>query len=85
MKKIEDYYPLVIADLLKYIDEIKQDDSKKEFSLVDIIMEFSDKCDVEVELVGDAIRSDIYFMSFVKSDCTSRNIILSDKTIINEW
>ena len=84
-KTLEDYYPIIIAELLKYIDEIKNNDEKKECALIDIIMDFAHKQNIDVEVIGDAVRSDVYLSSFIESDCLSRHIILSEKQSLDNW
>lgn len=85
IKQLEDCYPTIITGLLKYIDEIKKLDNTKECALIDIIMDYSSKQNIDVEVIGDAVRSDEYFKSFIESDCLSRNIILSDKQSLENW
>ena len=85
MNKLEDLYPEIISSLMKYIDRIKVKDSDKQYSLIEITMDFARHEDIDVEIVGDAIRSDVYFMSFFEKDCLTRNIILSDKEPIEDW
>lgn len=84
---LEKVYPFLINDLMKYIEIIKESFSKnnKGVSLVDIILEYSLKNDISVELIGDAIFSDEYFKSFVKKDCELYKVILTDKKTIDDW
>lgn len=86
-KKMEDNYPFLIANLMEYIDTIKKKECVRECSLIDIIMDYSFRNSIDVELVGDAIRSDVYFKSFVEKDCEIHGIIKTQKPIqvLEEW
>lgn len=87
-ENLEKVYPFLINDLMKYIEIIKESFSKNDnqgVSLVDIILEYSIKNDISVELIGDAIFSDEYFKSFVKKDCELYNVILTDKKTLEDW
>lgn len=87
-ENLEKVYPFLINDLMKYIEIIKESFSKNDnqgVSLVDIILEYSLKNDISVELIGDAIFSDEYFKSFVKKDCELYNVILTDKKTLEDW
>jgi hypothetical protein len=84
-QEMERYYSFLIADIMVFIDKIKKLDTKKENGLLDIIYEYCLKNDIEVELMGDAIASDVYFKSFIQKDCEDRNIIKSNNTPIEEW
>lgn len=81
---LEDRYPFIIHDLMRYIEITKKSHNNKDLSLLDIIMEYSDKNNLSVELVGDAISSDVYLKSFIEKDCEFHNIIKSDKSM-NDW
>ena len=90
--KFEENYPFLIATLLEHINSVKSNQLNKstscsndELSLIDIIMDFTLKYNLDVELVGDAIRSDFYFKSFIKKDCELHGIIKSEIQEIEEW
>lgn len=85
MDNIEESYPKILSDLLKFIDYLKSKDKDKILSIVDIIIEFSDKYDLDVDLVGEAIGTDEFFKAYVKKDCELRNIIPTDKKQMQEW
>lgn len=65
--------------LIKYIEKTKK--TEKGLSLVDIILDFCNKFDIEIELIGDAISSDNYFKSFIESDCKLHKIFKSENPI----
>ena len=62
-------YPYIISELMEYINVKKQSGINDNASLLDIIMDFCFKKELDVEMVGDAIQSDIYFKSFIEKDC----------------
>lgn len=80
----EEQYPFLVNDIIKYIQKIKE--TEKATTLVDIIMDYCFKFNVEIELVGDAISSDLYFKSFIEKDCEI-NKMFKTKNNINteEW
>lgn len=82
-KNFEDDYPFIVQEVMKYINEIKATDN--EISLVDIIMDFCFKNELEIELVGDAISSDVYFKSFIEKDCQMHRIFLTDSNELDNW
>lgn len=73
----------VIHALMNYIIGIKKDQQNKDISLIDVIIDFSFKNDLDVQTVGDIISEDEYFKSFIEKDCANRNIIKNKS--INEW
>ncbi|UOK16791.1 hypothetical protein [Vibrio phage phiKT1024] len=78
---IEDIYPFLVNDIMKYIEVTKSND--RYISLMDIMLDYSMKKDISVEVIGDAIASDEYFKSFIEKDCEMHRIILSEKQ--EEW
>ncbi len=79
-------YPFLVNEVMIYIDKMKkQENTSEDVSLVDIIMEFSFQNDLDVELVGDAIASDVYFKSFIEKDCELHRIFLTEKSQLNKW
>ena len=81
-KNLEDTYPFIVNDIIKYIDDVKSFD--KTTNLIDIIMDYSLKKNIEPELIGDAIMTDVYFKSFIEKDCELHRMLKTDK-IIEEW
>jgi len=69
-------YPFLVKELMLYINKMKTLELESDVSLVDIIMEFCFRNELDVELVGDAIASDVYFKSFIEKDCEMHNVIL---------
>lgn len=63
---IDEKYAIIVNDILQYIEKIKSKD--KNAALIDIIMDFSLKKDISVDVIGDAIANDIYFKSFIEKD-----------------
>lgn len=84
MTNIEDIYPSIITEVMKYIEDNKRGSTAvgaERIAIIDLIMDFCHKYDYEVEMVGDAIRSDTYFKSFIEKDCEINNFLLQkDKT-----
>jgi len=68
----ESKYPYIVNDIMKYINEVKMEGD--DLALIDIIMEYSFKTDINVLAVGDAINSDEYFKSFIEKDCELHRI-----------
>lgn len=66
----ESFYPYLINDIMSYIERIKMVKGQKVTpSLTEIIMDYSLKKDIPIEMIGDAIASDEYFKSFIMKDC----------------
>ena len=84
-KKFEDGYPFIVQAVMKYIDEVKSQGS--DAALIDIITDFCFKNNLEVELVGDAISSDVYFKSFIEKDCQLHRYfrVDGDAEQLDEW
>jgi hypothetical protein len=80
---IEEAYPILINDVLKYIDRTKEAGS--DVPLIDIILDYSVKNDLSPELVGDAIMSDVYFKSFVEKDCEVHNMMKKGQSVNLDW
>lgn len=74
----------IIRNLLSYIHGIKKDSSNKHISLIDIIVDFSFKTNIDVQTIGDIISQDEYFKSFIEKDCQVRNIVKKENDI-QEW
>lgn len=81
-ENLDNFYPFLINDLMKYIEVVKE--SGAQIALLDIILDYSLKNDISVEMIGDAISSDQYFKSFVEKDCELYNFILTDNAV-EEW
>lgn len=80
-ENIEDVYPFLVNDIMKYIEVTKSND--RYISLMDIMLDYSMKKDISVEMIGDAIASDEYFKSFIEKDCEMHRILLTEKR--DEW
>lgn len=80
---IETSYSMIVKEVMKYIEEIKKTDN--ESSLFDIILDFCFKKELQVELVGDAIQSDVYFKSFIEKDCSTRGMLKVNEREIEQW
>lgn len=73
MSNLQDakYYPTMLNKLLNYIIKIKQND--KETSIMDLILEYSMRNSLDLELVGDAISTDEYFKNIIEKDLEFHN------------
>jgi len=79
----ETAYPIIVKEVMKYIEEIKKTD--KTSSLIDIVMDFCIKSELQVELVGDAIANDEYFKSFIEKDCSTNGMLKIHQQEMEEW
>jgi len=80
---VETAYPIIVQEVMKYIEEVKKTDS--ETSLFDIILDFCFKKELEIELVGDAIQSDVYFKTFIEKDCQMNGMMKIKEREMEEW
>ena len=78
----EEEYPFLVNKIMKYVEKVKEVD--KDLSIIDIILDFSIKNNVDYETIGDAISSDVYFKSFIEKDCELHKIFKSE-TNNEEW
>lgn len=83
---IDKDYPFVVQNVLKHIEAVKKTPQGKETALIDIIYDYCFRSGLDVELVGDAISSDVYLKSFIKKDCEVHRIFKSDIVKeLEEW
>jgi hypothetical protein len=82
-KNLQEQYPYLINAVLSYIEEIKL--KNKSASLIEIIMDFSLKNSISLEMIGDAIASDVYFKSFIERDCKLHGILDSEVKEFEDW
>ena len=75
-------YPMILNTLLKYIISIKEQD--KETSIMDLILEFSMRNSLDIELIGDAISTDEYFKNILTKDLEMNNYN-TIKTVNTDW
>lgn len=75
-------YPVLLNTLLKYIISIKEAD--KEISIMDLIIEYSTRNALDLEMVGDAISTDEYFKGIVQKDLELNNYN-TDKKQNTDW
>lgn len=68
----EGNYALLIRNILEYIGRVKS--KNPDAAIVEIIMDYAFKENLDIETVGDAIASDEYFKSFIEADTTFREI-----------
>lgn len=80
---IEKAYPLIVKEVMKHIEEVKKTDT--ESSLFNIILDFCFKNEMQVELVGDAIASDVYFKSFIEKECSTQGLLKKRETEMEKW
>ena len=78
-------FPNLISKLMEFIVEIKKTDSEKELSLIDIIVEYCSRFDLDIQIVGEAISMDVYFKSFIQTDCELRKIFKLKKPVMDTW
>lgn len=74
----EDKYPFLVNDVMEYIVHVKN--KGEDLNLVEIITDYSFKYNIDVETIGDAISSDVYFKSFIEKDCELHKIFKTEKT-----
>ena len=78
----QEVYPILLNKLLKYIIKIKEVD--KEISIMDLLLEYSMRNSLELELIGDAISTDEYFKNIVQKDMEVNNYT-SEKKVNYDW
>jgi len=71
-----DDYPLLINKVIKYIEKVKR--KEKNISMSDIIIDFSIKKNIDIDLLGDAISTDAYLKSYIEKDCEVFRIFRSN-------
>jgi len=81
MITIEEQYSILISKIMKHIEMVKKAGSKE--ALIEIVMDYTAKNNIEIELVGDAINSDVYFKSFIEKDCEFHKILRTETP--DEW
>jgi hypothetical protein len=64
-------YPVLLNTLLKYIIDKKEKD--RETSIMDLILEYSMRESLDIELIGDAISTDEYFKNILTKDLEIHN------------
>lgn len=82
MNKEQLFYPMLLNELLKYLTEKKEQD--KDISLLDLIMEYSMRNSVDLDLIGDAISTDVYLKNLIEKDLEYHNFI-TNKNKDLEW
>lgn len=75
-------YPVLLNTLLKYVISKKEKD--RETSIMDLILEFSMRNAIDIELVGDAISTDEYLKNIISKDLEMTNYN-SIKKANNDW
>lgn len=76
-------YPFLVSDIMEYITTIKQND--KSISLLEAIVDYGFKNNITVESIGDAIKDDNYFKSFIEKDCRTSGLIASEEVMEEDW
>lgn len=79
----EETFPFLINDLMQYIQQIKT--VERNLSLIDILVDFSLKKDIPVEVIGEAISTDIYFKSFIQKDCELHGFFKTNIKELDKW
>lgn len=87
MNALETNYPFIVQEVMKHIETIKKKPEGKDIPLIDIIYDYCFKYRIDVEIVGDAISSDVYFKSFIEKDCQVHRIFRTntDQVQLEEW
>ena len=78
----QEVYPILLNKLLKYIIKVKEVD--KEISIMDLLLEYSMRNSLDLELIGDAISTDEYFKNIVQKDMELNNYT-SEKKVNYDW
>jgi hypothetical protein len=79
----EEQYPFLVNEIMKHIEEVKKDD--QDIALIDIIFDYAFRNGIDVELVGDAISTDVYFKSFIEKDCELHRIFKTNNNQMQDW
>lgn len=74
-------YPILINSILKYIKYVK--DKEKNINLLEIIMDYSIKNNIELEYIGDAISTDNHFKTLFQKDLELYKYFKTEKS--EEW
>lgn len=82
---LDQQYPFIVQEVMKHIESVKSTPHGKDTALIDIIYDYCFKASIDVELVGDAISSDVYFKSFIQKDCELHRIFKSDIKQEKDW
>lgn len=83
----EEEYPFLVRDLLEYIEKVKSEEVASPgqgSSIIEIIMDYAFKNNIDVESVGDAVASDDHFKSFIESDCLFRGVF-GETSLVEDW
>lgn len=82
-QRLENSYPFLINDILKYIEKFKE--SNPELALIEIIVQYSFEKKIDLRLIGDAIQDDEYIKSFIKKDSEFHGLLFSDNKEELDW
>jgi hypothetical protein len=84
---IDQNYPFIVQEVMKHIEAIKKIPEGRDTPLIDIIFDYCFKNSIDVEIVGDAIASDVYFKSFIEKDCELHRIFRpdADQVQLEDW
>lgn len=82
LREVDIRYAKLIKDCLEYILKVKRDNNDSE--IVDIIVDFCFKNDINPEEMGDAISQDEYFKQLIKvnGDITNKENSALD---LDDW
>ena len=78
----QELYPVLLNKILKYIIKVKESD--KETSMLDLILEYSMRNSLDIELIGDAISTDEYFKNILQKDLEMNNYGI-EKKVNYDW
>lgn len=79
-EEIDKKYTILVSEVIEYIEQVKN--TENNLSLIDIISDYCFKRGIEPEMMGDAIKNDVYFTSFISKDCEVYNTV---KKNLNDW
>lgn len=74
---------IIMQELLPFIAEARDGDDT--LSFVEIILEFAEVKDIDIQRVQEAIQEDTYFKKLLMNDCVAKKIIKTDKDGLDEW
>ena len=83
---LEKLEQLTDSEKIKYLryDLPEKKEQDKDISLLDLIMEYSMRKSLDLDLIGDAISTDIYLKNLIEKDLEYHNFI-TNKNKDLEW
>lgn len=78
---VDDYYFELNSDVIKYVVESIR--SHPELTIVELVCEYAFKNNIDIEVIGDAIRDNDEFMSMIAREV--RPIYARRNIAVDEW